>query len=249
MSKILKNKNVVITGCLKGIGLSTLEVFAENGANIFACVQNEDFEFETYIKKLSEQYSVFIIPVYFDLANYDSIKSGMKYIQSFNYPIHGLVNIAGMVHNGLLHMTTIEKMKEVFDINFFSHLYITQFISKLMMKSKSGSIVNISSISAIDGNHGQVAYSSSKAAIIGATKTLSIELGKYGIRVNAIAPGVIATDMTKELSEDKLNNLLNKTKLNRIGKAVEVANSLVYLISDKSSYLTGQIIRVDGGIG
>jgi len=249
MNDLLKHKNIVITGCLKGIGRTTLEEFANNKANIFACVQYPDLEFIDFIEKLSIDNGIWIKPIYFDLSNNDAIKDGMKQILSSKIQIDGLVNIAGMVHNGLFHMTTIEKMKEVFDIDFFSQMLITQYISKIMMKYKTGSIINISSITGIDGNSGQLAYSAAKAALIGATKTLSIELGQYNIRVNAVAPGVILTEMTKELPEDKFNLLVEKTKIPRAGNPEEVANVLLYLVSDMSAYVTGQIIRIDGGIG
>ena len=249
MSNLLKDKNIVITGCLRGIGRTTLEVFAKNKANIFACVQYPDIEFDDFIQQLSNDNDKWIKPIYFDLSDNDAIKDGMKQIISSKIQIDGLVNIAGMVHNGLFHMTSLDKMKEIFDIDFFSQMSITQYISKIMMKYKHGSIVNISSITGIDGNPGQIAYSAAKAALIGATKTLSIELGQYGIRVNAVAPGVILTDMTKALPEDKFNILLEKTKIPRAGDPEEVAKVLLYLISDMSAYVTGQIIRIDGGIG
>lgn len=249
MDKLLTNKNVVLTGCLKGIGKTTMEVFAQNGANIFACAQYQDLEFEENIQKLSSENGIWIKPIYFDLSNNESIKTGMRMIISEKIQIDGLVNIAGMVYNGLFQMTTIDMMKEVFEIDFFSQMLITQYISKIMMKYKSGSIVNISSITGIDGNSGQVAYGAAKAALIGSTKTISIELGQYGIRANSVAPGVILTDMTKALTEDKFNDLLKTAEIPRAGKPEEVANVLLYLISDLSSYVTGQIIRVDGGIG
>jgi 3-oxoacyl-[acyl-carrier protein] reductase len=249
MANLLKGKNIVITGCLRGIGRTTLEVFAENKANIFACVQYQDTEFEESIQKLAVENDIWIKPIYFDLSDTDAIKEGMKLIISTKVQIDGLVNIAGMVYNGLFHMTSIDKMKEVFDIDFFSQMYITQYISKVMIKYKSGSIVNIASITGIDGNPGQIAYGAAKAALIGATKTLSIEFGQYGIRVNAVAPGVILTQMTKDLSEDKFNVLVEKTKIPRAGEPEEVANVLLYLISDMSTYITGQVLRIDGGIG
>jgi len=176
MSDLLKDKNIVITGCLKGIGRTTLEVFAKNKANIFACVQYPDVEFEEFIQKLCSENDIWIKPIYFDLSDYDAIKEGVKQIISAKIQIHGLVNIAGMVHNGLFHMTSIEKMKEVFDIDFFSQMYITQYVSKIMMKYKSGSIVSISSITGIDGNSGQIAYSAAKAALIGSTKPYRLNL-------------------------------------------------------------------------
>lgn len=249
MDKLLANKNVVITGCLKGIGRTTMEVFARNGANIFVCAQFQDADFENCIQKLISENGVWIKPIYFDLSDIESIKSGMRMIVSEKVQIDGLVNIAGMVYNGLFQMTSIEKMKEVFEIDFFSQMLITQYISKVMMKYKSGSIVNIASITGIDGNPGQVAYSAAKAALIGATKTISMELGQYNIRVNSIAPGVILTDMTRALPDDKFNILIKKAEIPRAGEPEEVANVLLYLVSDLSSYVTGQIIRVDGGIG
>jgi len=249
MDKLLANKNVVLTGCLRGIGKTTMEVFAQNGANIFACAQYSDADFDNTIQKLSADNGIWIKPIYFDLSDIESIKAGMRMIISEKVQIDGLVNIAGMVYNGLFQMTSIEKMKEVFEIDFFSQMLITQYISKIMMKYKCGSIVNIASITGIDGNSGQVAYGAAKAALIGSTKTISIELGQYGIRVNALAPGVILTDMTKALPEDKFNNLIKKAEIPRAGEPAEVANVLLYLISDLSSYVTGQIIRIDGGIG
>ena len=247
--KLLANKNIVLTGCLRGIGKTTMEVFARNGANIFACAQYEDSDFINNIQNLSNENGIWIKPIYFDLQDTESIKSGMRMIIAEKVPIDGLVNIAGMVYNGLFQMTSIEKMKEVFEIDFFSQLLITQYISKIMMKYKSGSIVNIASITGIDGNSGQVAYGAAKAALIGSTKTISIELGQYGIRVNSVAPGVILTEMTRALPDDKFNNLIRKAEIPRAGESEEVANVLVYLISDLSSYVTGQVIRVDGGIG
>lgn len=249
MDKLLANKNVVLTGCLRGIGKTTMEVFVRNGANIFACAQYQDIDFENTIQKLSAENGIWIKPIYFDLSDIESIKTGMRMIISEKVQIDGLVNIAGMVYNGLFQMTSIEKMKEVFEIDFFSQMLITQYISKIMMKYKSGSIVNIASITGIDGNSGQVAYGAAKAALIGSAKTISIELGQYGIRVNSVAPGVILTDMTRALPEDKFNALIKKTEIPRAGEPEEVANVLLYLISDLSTYVTGQVIRIDGGIG
>jgi 3-oxoacyl-[acyl-carrier protein] reductase len=248
-SKLLINKNAVITGCLRGIGRTTMDAFARNGANIWACCQAPEEEFETHISALQKEYGVVIRPVYFDLSDFDQIKEGMKTIMAAKEKVDILVNIAGMTYNALFQMTTMEKMKQVFDIDFFSQMLITQYISKIMIKHTIGSIINISSIAGIDGNYGQVAYSAAKAALIGATKTLADELAVSKIRVNAIAPGVIKTGMTAELAQDKFDKLVGKSKLNRAGLPDEVADTLVFLASDMSSYITGQVIRVDGGIG
>ena len=246
---LLKGKNAVVTGCLKGIGRATMELFAKNGANIWACCQFQDIQFNECIDSLQQEYDVWITPVYFDLTDYDQIKAAVKTIMSAKQPVNVLVNTAGMTQDALFHMISMEQMKRVFEVNFFSQMLFTQYITKLMLRKKSGSVINISSISAIDGNPGQLSYSASKAALIGATKTLSAELAPLGIRVNAIAPGVIKTEMTEDLPDEALDRLMDKSSLKHIGLAEEVGNAIVFLASDMSSYVTGQVLRVDGGIG
>jgi 3-oxoacyl-[acyl-carrier protein] reductase len=245
---ILNNKNAIITGCIQGIGKATVEEFAKNGANIWACALEYNDAFETYCKELSEEYNVWIKPVYFNLLNQDEIKIGLKQIASDKLPIDILVNIAGMTKDAITHMVTMDQMKLIFEINFFSQIYLTQFVTKLMIRQGYGSVVNTSSISAIDGSYGQLSYSSSKAALIGATKTLSKELASKGIRVNAIAPGVISTDMNKIVPDNIIQENIKKMKIKRLGNADEVAKTILFLASDLSNYITGQIIRIDGGI-
>jgi 3-oxoacyl-[acyl-carrier protein] reductase len=245
---ILEGKNAVITGCLKGIGRSTMEVFARNGANVWACCQAQNDEFESHVRKLAEETGRAIIPVYFDLVDSEQIKAGVKTIMSAKRTVDILVNVAGMTHNALFHMTTMEAMRQVFEIDFFSQMLLTQYITKLMVRQKAGSVINVASIAGIDGNHGQVAYSAAKAALIGATKTLALELAEHKVRVNAVAPGVIATGMTAELPRDKFDNLLAKTKLGRSGLPEEVASVMLFLASEMSSYVTGQVVRIDGGM-
>ena len=243
-------KNVVITGCLQGIGLETLDLFAENGADsIFACAYKETPEFILHLEELQSKYRSTIIPVFFDLLDEISVKEAAKQILKECKNIDVLINIAGITNDALFHMITMDQMKQTFMVNFFSQMLFTQYISKSMIKNKKGSIVNISSISGIDGNPGQLSYSASKAALIGATKTLAAELGSSGIRVNAIAPGVIATAMTKNLPEVALDRQMRRSNIHRLGLPQEVAKSIMYLASDMSSFVTGQVIRVDGGIG
>ena len=160
----------------------------------------------------------------------------------------GLINIAGVAKDELFSMVSMDTLKFVFDVNFFSQMYLTQFISKLMLRNGHGSIVFVSSISALDGNIGQLAYSSSKAALIGATRTLSKELASKGIRVNAIAPGVIDTDMNKVVPAEMIAEKVAKMDIKRLGQPLEVANTIAFLMSDLSAYITGQVIRIDGGI-
>ncbi|MBA0180421.1 SDR family oxidoreductase [Pectobacterium carotovorum] len=245
---LLAGKNAVITGCLQGIGKATLEAFVREGANIFACCQTEDPKFSQYLTELSEKYLVEIVPVYFDLLDDDAIKQGAVFIQKSKKPIDILVNVAGVTQDAFFPMITQEQMKKTFAINFFSQMYFTQFITKLMLRNKKGSIINVSSISALEGNPGQLAYGASKAAMISATQTLSAELAAQGIRVNAVAPGIIDTAMTSGLPQHVMESQLARCSLERLGSAQEVANVILYLASDGASYVTGQVLRIDGGM-
>ena len=146
-------------------------------------------------------------------------------------------------------MTSQTKLREVFDINFFSKMLLTQLITKKMCRQKSGAVVNISSSAGIDGNEGRVAYAASKAAVLSATKVLARELARHNIRVNAIAPGLTNTDMMVESTSDNaLKEILDGSCMGRIAMPEEIANVALFLSSDLSSYMTGQVLRVDGGM-
>ena len=246
---MLSNKNIVVTGCLQGIGKETLKVFANNGANVFACAYKQTDEFETFCKELAESNGVSIWPVYFDMMDNSSIKEAAKVIQSQKVEIHGLVNIAGINKDAFFNMITYQDMVDTFQVNFFSQIIFTQYIVKLMQRKKTeGSIVFTSSITALDGNEAQVSYGASKAALIGAMNSMALELGKTGIRVNTIAPGVIETPMTAALDESVIEKKVKTMDMPRLGNVEEVANLYMFLMSDLSSHISGQTIRVDGGI-
>jgi 3-oxoacyl-[acyl-carrier protein] reductase len=245
---LLSGKNAVVTGCLRGIGKSTLEIFAEQGANVWACAQQADEEFGDYCNELAARTGTWIKPVYFDLTDTEATKAGLKAIISDKKPVDVLVNVAGFTKDAIFQMTSIEQLKLVFEVNFFSQILISQYITKLMVRQKRGSIINIASISGLDGSYGQLAYSSSKAALIGATRTMSRELAPQGIRVNALAPGVIDTDMNAVVPENVIASHISGMSIKRMGSSQEVANAILFLASDLSSYMTGQIIRVDGGM-
>jgi 3-oxoacyl-[acyl-carrier protein] reductase len=168
---------------------------------------------------------------------------------SMKKPVDILVNNAGISYNALFQMSTIDKMIEVFNINFFSQMIFTQYIIKLMLRNKNGSIINIASSTGIDGNAGRSIYGASKAAIICATKAMSTELGENGIRVNAIAPGITQTEMISDMTEAVIKETIQQTHLKRAGNPYEIARAALFLASDISSYVTGQVLRVDGGLG
>ena len=177
------------------------------------------------------------------------IKDSANKILKSNKAIDILINNAGTIHTALFQMTSIKKLKEVFDVNFFSQTIFTQYILKSMIKNKKGCIVYISSSSALDGNEGRSAYSSAKAAIIAHAKVLSRELGVYNIRVNSIAPGLTNTDMMKKNHKDEIvNEMVSRISLRRIANPEEIANVVLLLSSDLTSYITGQVIRADGGM-
>jgi 3-oxoacyl-[acyl-carrier protein] reductase len=246
---LIKGKTAVITGCNRGIGKAILEVFAKNGANVWACVRKPDVDFTEYVEWVVAETGVKIIPVYFDLEDTEQIKEGVKTIRSTKESIDILVNNAGVMHTSLFQMTSIDKMREIFELNLFSQMLLTQQISKIMMRQKSGSIINLSSSAAIEANEGRTAYATSKSALITSTQVLSKELAICGIRVNAIAPGLTQTDMMIESTpENILENTLQRISMRRVGRPEEIAKTALFLASDMSSYITGQVLRVDGGM-
>ncbi|MBR6014225.1 MAG: SDR family oxidoreductase [Selenomonadaceae bacterium] len=244
---LLKNKTAVITGCNRGIGKEILKIFAENGADIFACVRKENENFSELIKNLSEENGVEIIPLYFDMTDETAMKNSVMQIRKTKKKIDILVNNAGInsPESKLFQMTTIKSIREIFEVNFFAQLQLTQYILKFM--NQGGSIINMSSISALDGIQGQIAYGSSKAALIGFTFSLAQELGKQNIRVNAVAPGFTDTDMGNSSTDDYIKNILDNSTFGRMGKAEEIAKAVLFLASDLSSFVTGEIFRIDGG--
>ena len=246
---LLKNKTVVLTGCNRGIGKAILGVLAKNGASIWACVRQLDDDFIDFTKGVEDDHEVNITPVPFDLADEGQVKEGINTIRSAKQPVDILVNNAGVIFTALFQMTSVAKMKEVFEINYFSQILLTQSITKIMARQKAGSIINISSSAAIEGNEGRMAYASSKAAIIASTKVMAKELAMYNIRVNAIAPGLTETDMMQgSTSKEALEYTLQRICMRRIGKPEEIANVALFLSSELSSYMTGQVLRVDGGM-
>jgi len=245
---LLENKTAVITGCNRGIGKAALETFAENGADIFACVRKESDGFTSECTRLADKTGVTIIPVYFDFAETEQVKAGIKTILSHKKQLDILFNNAGVASGAFFQMTSIPDMKQLFEINFFSQLLFTQGISRYMSRYKTGTIINIASIAGIIGDAGTTSYGSTKAALMFVTKTMATELGVMNIRVNAIAPSLTKTDMFYQTDETVRNKLIESSALKRPAEAVEIANVALFLASDLSSFITGQVLRVDGGL-
>ena len=245
-SNLLKNKVVFLTGCNRGIGSALLKAFASQGAIIYAVSRRPNVLDDIAID-LNEEYQCTIIPVYFDLKDTKALKDAFMKISKEQRRLDCIVNNAGVMEDALIGMITEQNIRETFEVNVFSIINTIQFAVRLMKRNNSGSIVNISSIVGVKGNQGQLVYSASKGAIISITKTASKELAGSNIRVNAIAPGMIDTDMFRSIGEERIKEMKAKIGMSRLGDPKEVANAAVFLASDMSEYITGQIFGVDGG--
>ena len=235
---LLEGKIALVTGCNRGIGKQIAELFANNGAIVYAVARKTD--------SLSSIASDKIIPCYVDVTDNTAIKELFLQIKKQHGRLDVLVNNAGIMSDALLGMITEDQMQGTFATNVFASINMMKYAVKLMTRQKSGSIINLSSIMGVTGNSGQIVYSSSKGAVIAMTKSAAKELASYHIRVNAIAPGIIATDMLYSVPEEKLAKLREKVGMGYIGSPIEIAKTALFLASDLSTYISGQIIGVDG---
>lgn len=243
---LLKGKTAIITGASRGIGKACAKLFAKNGANLY--LLSRDIDKLEQLKGELVQFGTLVKCFETDVTNHDSIISSFKEIRKDKVAIDILVNNAGIMEDAVLQMVTDKLIRSIYETNVFGLIEITKRGSKMMIKNRRGSIINLSSIIGTNGNHGQSIYSSSKSAVIGFTKSMSKELAPLNIRVNALAPGFIDTDMTKNMDERFYNKNIESIGMKRIGTVEDVANVALFLASDLSEYVTGQIIGIDGGM-
>lgn len=243
---MLKGKNAVITGCSRGIGKAVLKKFAQNGADIFAVVRKADEQFLREIEKINNVRGG-VCCIACDFSDENSVKEAAVEILSYKKKIDIIVNNAGVLNtNAMFNMTSMDEIKRSFQINFFSPLLFTQMLSKNMIRNKYGKIIFLSSIVAFDGGM-NIAYTSSKSAVNGAVKRMALEYGQFHICVNAIAPGFTNTDMAQGQKKELIMTAIERNSIKRMAEPDEIADTALFLASHMSDYITGQVIRIDGG--
>ena len=245
--KLLGGKTVIITGASRGIGKGIAEVFAKQGANIAFTYRSSDEKAKALEDELSAN-GCKVKGYKSDASNFEAAQQlAVDVLEEFG-SIDVLVNNAGITKDGLLMRMSEDDFDRVMDINMKSVFNMTKAVLRPMLKQRKGSIINMSSVVGVKGNAGQANYSASKAAINGFTKSTALELGSRNIRCNSIAPGFIETEMTEALGEDQIQEWRNSIPLKRGGTTEDIANSALFLASDMSAYVTGQVLHVCGGM-
>lgn len=243
----LANKVIIVTGASRGIGRSVTEELAKNGARVYANVRNETSELACWAEEYGRKYQGQIVLCYFDLMDIQKVKTEIMKIWKENGRIDVLVNNAGVEFNENIGMILPEHMLQMFQVNVFALIEMTQLVSRLMMRKRNGSIINMASVVGRYGSAGQSVYAATKGAVIAFSKSAAKELGRYNIRVNAIAPGLTCTNMIEETDVEKLNKRIEQIPLNRIACPEDIAKVCAFLASDSASYISGQVLGIDGG--
>ncbi|MHB1688637.1 MAG: SDR family NAD(P)-dependent oxidoreductase [Ignavibacteriaceae bacterium] len=244
----LNGKIALVTGSAGGIGWATAKTFARFGATVILNDIKSKEILEGRKEELKKDFNCDAEAFQFDVGNFDAVQNAYNDIFKKYKRLDILVNNAGALFDNLVGMIRKQDIEQTFSTNTNGVIYNLQFAARLMQRNKSGSIINIASIVGRVGNEGQVVYGGSKAAVIGITLSAARELAPKNIRVNAIAPGFINTDLIKPLSQEIYNQRLNSIKMKRIGQPEDVANAVLFLASDMSTYITGQVLGVDGGM-
>ena len=245
--KILKNKTAIITGATRGIGRGIAETFAKQGANVLFTYSSSSDLAKEIEKELSAE-GVIVRGYKSDASSFEDCQKLVENISQEFEVIDILINNAGITKDNLLMRMQEDDFDKVIEVNLKSVFNMTKAVQRTMIKQRFGSIINMSSVVGVKGNAGQSNYAASKAGIIGFSKSIALELGSRNIRCNVIAPGFIETEMTSKLPEDVVQGWRDGIPLKRGGLPEDVANTCVFLASDLSNYITGQVLNVDGGM-
>lgn len=244
---MLKGKSAIITGGVRGIGKAIAKEFCENGADILLCYRSNDEQARKTAEELA-QYGTKVELLKGDVADPETAKTAVAKAKELFGKVDILVNNAGITRDKLIMRMSDTDFTDVINANLNGSFYFLSAAAKVMIKQKSGRIINLSSVAGVKGNPGQVNYSASKAGVMGMTMSAAKELGRRGITVNAIAPGFIDTDMTAVMTDDQKAKIAEAISVGRVGKPEDIAKTALFLASDSASYITGQVICVDGGL-
>ena len=246
--KLLEKKVCIITGAAQGIGRAIAEQFAADGAIVYACDMKEG-AMDEWAAACAEKYQTKIVPLYFDVTDAAAVKTAFMSTFKAEGRIDVLVNNAGVVFNKKIGMILRPETELMFRVNVIAVIEMVQLVARLMQRNGGGSIVNIASVTAVLGSPGQSAYSATKGAIMSFTKSAAKELAPLGIRVNAVAPGIVKTERFAELYEqsgEKIDARIQRIALGRLGTPEDIAHACAFLGSDRATYISGQILGVDG---
>ena len=241
------NKTVLVTGANRGIGRAIAEMFAQSGADLILHSRSQTAAFAEDMLALAARYRVAVAYVAFDMTDTSAMKVAIDAILPPGRKIDVLVNNAGIAHGGLFQMTPVSVVRSVFDVNFFAQIELTQLIVRRMSRQKAGAIVNIGSIAGLNLTAGNVAYGVSKAALMAFTQTLASEVGPMGVRVNAVAPGLVDTEMATQMEKKAGTEMIQNGAMKRLATVEEISKVVLFLASDAASFVNGQVIPVNGG--
>lgn len=240
---MVEDKHILITGANRGIGKATAQLAVACGANVYLAGRNEKA-----LDALAEELGERAVAFSYELTDTEQTKQAFAHLQQHVGKLDGLVNNAGMMLDSAFGMTSLDAFNQQLQINTVTAYHHAQLASRLMTRQKSGSIVNLCSLVGEQGSAGQSAYAATKAAVSGFTRSVAKELGPVGIRVNGVAPGFIDTDLVKGYQDSKRDNIVDRIPLGRAGEPMDIAHMIVFLLSDHATYITGQVIGIDGGL-